>query len=250
VQQIGHTLIKIKQVDSTNNYAMALVQQGIAKHGFAIFAHEQTNGKGQRGKTWITEPGKNIIISFVLQPFMLAVSQQFLLSMAIANACHQVYYSYAGEATTIKWPNDIYWHDRKAGGMLLENIVQNSKWQFAIAGIGLNINQVKFEDAAAKPVSLKQITGKDFNLDEICTTLSAAIEYWFNALTTLNYQQVVDYFNKHLYKKNQPIYLKKENAVFKTTLIAVNEQGTLITSDSMQRHFNFGEVEWLTGKNM
>ena len=118
----GHLTI-LESVDSTNNYAMAQVRTGLAKHGDGFFALAQVNGKGQRGKTWITEPGTNIILTLVMQPFPLPLAKQFTFSTAIALAVHDFFSAYAGDETFIKWPNDIYWRDRKAGGILIENII-------------------------------------------------------------------------------------------------------------------------------
>src|SRR5688572_2022740 len=168
---IGQPFTILSSVDSTNNYAMARVQAGLAQHGAAWFAHEQTAGKGQRNKHWLTNPSENILLSVVLQPFTLTASEQFLLSASVALACCDFYKNYAGEETSIKWPNDLYWRDRKAGGILIENNFRGSEWVFAIAGIGININQTSFDPALPNPVSLKQITGKNFNVIQLAREL-------------------------------------------------------------------------------
>ncbi len=120
---IGKNLTILESVDSTNNYAMAAVRAGLAKHGDAFFAMDQVKGKGQRGKGWMTEPGANIIMSVVLHPSTVQLQQQFRLSMAVALAVHDFFGRYGGDETKIKWPNDIYWRDRKAGGVLIESLV-------------------------------------------------------------------------------------------------------------------------------
>src|SRR6186713_2645315 len=119
---IGNPFTVLATVDSTNNYAMAQVHAGLAKHGAAWFAREQHSGRGQRSKLWVTQPGENIILSTVVEPFLL-IQQQFALSAAIALACHRFFSKFAGEETKIKWPNDLYWRDRKAGGILVENVI-------------------------------------------------------------------------------------------------------------------------------
>ncbi|WP_315818363.1 biotin--[acetyl-CoA-carboxylase] ligase [Paraflavitalea speifideaquila] len=122
---IGQRLIILPVIDSTNNYAMAQATAGLASHGTVYFALQQTAGKGQRGKTWHTTPGENIMMSVVIQPQALITNQQFLLSAAIALGCYDFFKTYAGEETSIKWPNDIYWRDRKAAGILIESRVGN-----------------------------------------------------------------------------------------------------------------------------
>ena len=114
----GTPFIELQSVDSTNNYARSLIHEGLAQHGTAIFAYEQVAGKGQHGKVWISEKDANIILSMVLRPQPLLLTQQFMLSACMAVAVHDFFMKYAGEATKIKWPNDLYWQDRKAGGVL------------------------------------------------------------------------------------------------------------------------------------
>ena len=119
---IGEPFIELSEVDSSNNYAMQQVQAQMAAHGFTCFAHFQKAGKGQRGKEWITERGQNILMSCVVEPSFLSIDNQFILNAAVALACFDLFNLYAIDKTSIKWPNDIYWEDRKAGGILVENV--------------------------------------------------------------------------------------------------------------------------------
>ncbi len=153
-------LIILESVDSTNNYAMAMVQKGVANSGDAVFAMEQSSGKGRRGKTWKSQRGENILLTVLAQMQWLPVQEQFRLSMAVALACHDFFSQYIKENIKIKWPNDIFINDSKAGGILIENVVKGNLWQWAIIGIGLNINQEDFEKDILKAISLKQITGQ------------------------------------------------------------------------------------------
>ncbi|HRI22981.1 MAG TPA: biotin--[acetyl-CoA-carboxylase] ligase, partial [Panacibacter sp.] len=128
--------IEINSIDSTNNYAVQQLQKGQAIHGTAYFAYEQTAGKGQRGRQWHTQPGENIALSVVLNTKWLQGPRQFGLSMSVAMAAYDLFLKYAVNDTFIKWPNDLYWRDRKAGGILIENMVHGKEWQWAVAGIG------------------------------------------------------------------------------------------------------------------
>ena len=121
---IGQPLTVLSSADSTNNYAMAQVREGLAGHGAAYFALEQTAGRGQRGKQWITEPGQNIMISIVTTPGEPFIQTPFAFSASIALACYDFFKTYGSpDETRIKWPNDLYWQDRKAGGVLIESLV-------------------------------------------------------------------------------------------------------------------------------
>ena len=241
---IGNPLIELQQVESTNNYATGLVHAGMAQHGTAVFAHHQTKGKGQHNRTWLSEEGKNIAMSVILQPPALALSQSFLLSMATAIGTRQFLSKYAGSETKVKWPNDLYWRDRKAGGILIENIVQGTEWKAAIIGIGININQTSFENLDSKAVSLKQITGKDFEplalAKELCQQLSQA----YDVLHKLP-AQIIESYKNQLYKINEVVRLKKGSRVFDAKVKNVTTMGQLVVQHATEEYFSIGEVEWL-----
>ena len=92
-------------------------------HGMTIFTHEQTTGKGQRGMSWASEKGSNITLSIIINPHPMSLQVQFGLSICVAVSVWELFSKYAGDETKIKWPNDLYWRDRKAGGVLIENVV-------------------------------------------------------------------------------------------------------------------------------
>src|ERR1700730_10313043 len=137
-------LIELESVDSTNNYAMARIHEGMASDGLVCLARHQWAGKGQRGKTWLSEPGQNLIMSLVIEPTPLILTQQFLLSAAVALGIMDLIAVLVKNGWSIKWPNDIYWNDRKAAGILVESVIQGGNWRFAVAGIGMNLNQWSF----------------------------------------------------------------------------------------------------------
>jgi BirA family transcriptional regulator, biotin operon repressor / biotin---[acetyl-CoA-carboxylase] ligase len=235
----------LDSVDSTNNYAMALVREGMAKHGMAIVAKEQTAGKGQRGKNWHAKPGQNIAMSVVLKTDKLRADEQFYLSMLVALAANDFLKKYAGKETTIKWPNDLYWRDRKAGGILIETVFKGTGWKWAVVGIGININQTQFPKALPNPVSLQQITHKEYDIIELAEVLYNMVLKRIATITEKPADKVAKEYSKHLYKLNEVVKLKKANAVFKSTIKGVSLQGQLHTFDIMERQFDFGEVEWI-----
>jgi BirA family biotin operon repressor/biotin-[acetyl-CoA-carboxylase] ligase len=242
---IGQPFIELSEVDSTNNYAMAMVQNADAQHGFTCFAHLQTAGKGQRGKTWTSNAGENVMMSVVLNTSLLQVSQQFQLNTAIALAVTDVFETFALSDTYVKWPNDIYWRDRKAGGILIENIIKGQEWQWAIAGIGININQTAFNLMQKTPVSLKQITGKTYDTINIAKLICKKIEERFVMLIDGKYDALLQLYNERLFKRNQQVKLKKEQVIFTCSIKEVTPFGELIVEGAMKDNFSFGEVEWL-----
>lgn len=234
-------------VDSTNNYAMAAVHAGLAKHGQAWFAREQTAGKGQRGKVWQSRPGENIALSIVLKPPAIFRSNPFLLNAVVSLATQRFFQQQAGKEIHIKWPNDIYWRDRKAGGILIENIFADKILKWSVAGIGLNINQRSFHQSLQHATSLYGISGRESDPAQLAELLYNEALRSINAFRPEDTADLLDRYNNVLFKKDAGVKLKKGSVVFHTNIKAVNEFGQLITEDSIERLFNFGEVEWVMG---
>ncbi|HVX49990.1 MAG TPA: biotin--[acetyl-CoA-carboxylase] ligase [Chitinophagaceae bacterium] len=244
IPPVGQPFIELITVDSTNNYAMAQLQQGEVQDGTVWFAHSQTAGRGQRGRQWLSQPGKNIALSAALNTNGLAVSRQFYLSMAVALATHDTISKYVNSESCVKWPNDIYINDRKAGGILIENIIRGDKWQWAVAGIGLNINQTEFDAGALRPVSLAQVTGRQFDVQalarELCTALTRRYEQFLK-----KHEQLTDEYNAVLYRRGKTVRLKRQNIVFDAKIKEVTPDGMLHVEGAMWDAFAFGEVEWV-----
>jgi BirA family transcriptional regulator, biotin operon repressor / biotin---[acetyl-CoA-carboxylase] ligase len=239
------SLVVLGSVDSTNNYAMQKVHAGMAKHGDGYFAHEQTQGKGQRGKSWHTANSKNIILTIVLEPSAAKLLQPFHLSVAVALACYDLFKKYTGpdasENTKIKWPNDIYWGDRKAGGILIENVLRGNEWKWAVAGIGININQDEFSQEIKNPVSLKQLTQQEFDVISLATELQELVMQRAKE----PFLKLLEEYNVHLYKRNEKAALRYKNALISTTIKGVAEDGLLVCFSDKEQRFDFGEIEWI-----
>jgi len=183
---LGEPLIELASIDSTNIYAMDQVHQGLALSGSCYSADFQTAGKGQHGRNWESEKGENLLLSYVLELKQLksdkiwTPADQMGFSAAVALGARAFFTSFAGEETKIKKPNDIYWGDRKAGGILIENLVRGKDWTWTVIGIGMNINQGSFSLAAvnrvsANPISLQEITNKNWDLKKMQKYLSEAM---------------------------------------------------------------------------
>ena len=226
---------------------MGLVHAGMAQHGMVVFAHSQTKGKGQRQKTWLSSPNENITLSLIIKPFGLLIQQQFLLSMCVALAVRNFFSSYAGDETKIKWPNDIYWCDRKAAGILIENALQGNEWKFAVIGIGVNLNQTQFENFQHRAVSLKQITGKTFDTVSMAKEILTHLDTAFEKLKQ-NAQAVISDYHEQLYKWKEKVVLKKQEEQFPAIIDRVDEEGKLHVrhaEDHRQENFRVGEIEWV-----
>lgn len=231
---------------STNNYAMERAAAGMARHGEAYFTAFQEEGRGQRGKSWSSGKGENIALSIVINPFPLQLEQQFLLSTAVAVCCAQWFRQYAGEPTRIKWPNDLYWRDRKAAGILIENTIGQGAWKWAVIGIGVNINQTVFDAHLPNPVSLKQITGKDYAPEQLARELHKSVTDALNRLNEAGFGPLLDQYNELLYKKEERVKMRRGGIEFETQIKAVDRSGRLHTRDHIDNWFTHGDVEWVS----
>jgi BirA family biotin operon repressor/biotin-[acetyl-CoA-carboxylase] ligase len=181
-------------------YAMEQIHAQKALSGSVYQTDFQTNGKGQHGRIWESHRGENLLCTYVLELNALkqgknwVPSEQLGLSAAVALGTQAFFMEFAGEETKIKKPNDIYWRDRKAGGILIENIVRGTDWTWTVIGIGLNINQTQFSNEAGNPVSLKQITGKDWDIKtmqkKLAESLSASLNLWLTEGELLTLQKM------------------------------------------------------------
>jgi BirA family biotin operon repressor/biotin-[acetyl-CoA-carboxylase] ligase len=223
---------------------MAQALQGTANHGHAWFAWRQTAGKGSRGKSWSAADGQNIILSVLLLPSPLESVYSFYLSAAVALAAYDFFKSFAGDETKIKWPNDIYWRDRKAAGILIENNMRGTAWQWAVAGMGVNINQTAFSSSLFNPVSLKQITGKMYDVVAMAKMLCNCLQVRYEQLQQ-DKKSILKEYNAALYKMGETVKLRKNNAVFSCSIKEVNAFGQLQIADAPLTQVEFGEVEWV-----
>jgi BirA family biotin operon repressor/biotin-[acetyl-CoA-carboxylase] ligase len=269
---LGTPFVELQSIDSTNNYALAQIHANVAQPGTCYFAHEQTAGKGQRGKSWASEKGSNILLTIVVKPLFLQPSQQFHLSVCVAVAIHRFLSYHIGNDLKIKWPNDLYWKDRKLGGILIENVIgkdesekwatrtsQGSKniskssiishalsqWKWAVVGIGVNINQTIFPVELNKAVSLKQITGKDYNCVRLAKELCGIVDEFYQRLVRKGHKSNLKLYNEFLYKKDEIVNFKKDNRNFQATVKSVNENGQLIIQHYIEETVDFGQVEWI-----
>ncbi len=242
---IGASFLELYEVDSTNIYAIDKVQANLAAHGSVFFTHFQTEGKGQRGKKWLAQPSANILMSVVIDSSFLLVSQQFALSIMTSLACLSFFKAHAGNETSIKWPNDLFWRDRKAGGILIENHIKGNNCQYSILGIGINIMQTTFEPSLEHAVSLKQITGKNYDIVALAKLFCVELENRYKALLKGGMIQQLEEYNAVLYKKDCKVMLKKGSQVFHPIIKGVSANGKLLVNQGFDYEVDFGEVIWV-----
>jgi len=174
----------IDRTNSTNTLMRELIATGNPPE--FIYAGYQTAGRGQTGNGWESEEGKNLLCSILLPPRQ----NLFELNVAVSVAVQRL----LGDEFTIKWPNDLYWQDKKIAGILIENAIIGNEIKYSIAGIGLNVNQTEWKTDAPNPISLKLITGKEYDIDALMQRLYTEVQ---RALKEDIWQE----YKTHLYRR-------------------------------------------------
>jgi len=165
----------LAQIDSTNAYLQRMQQERDIRN-FVVSTDEQTAGKGMGNNGWESEAGKNLTFSIALDMSFLHAERQFLLSEAVALGLSNTLDSHLpSEMLRIKWPNDIYFGNRKLAGILINSTIKGNMMDTSIIGIGLNVNQMQFMDWPTRPISLKQITGKNYELQPLLEQIAESI---------------------------------------------------------------------------
>jgi len=192
---IGIRIIELETVDSTNLYAERILADGEVEEGTVIWAHHQTAGRGQGENAWISEPGKNLTLSIILFPHFLPPGEQFFFNKAIALGVHDFLGLFVQEVS-IKWPNDLCIGRKKAGGILIQHQLSGNQLTSTIAGIGININQTRFDHHLPNPASLTQILRQELVLKEAVHQLIDRLNFRYRQLKTGSFAQLdVDYIH-------------------------------------------------------
>ncbi len=239
-------IIHIRETNSTNNYLKELLQTQNVDEGTVVCADFQSAGKGQRGNGWESEAGKNILFSIVLFPGFIKAGEQFILSQIVSLAVANCLQEYT-EGISIKWPNDIYWNEKKICGILLENTILEDNIGHSVAGIGININQENFRSEAPNPVSLKQITNRDYNLEEILKTVVNNINAYYQQIKIGKTDSLIKQYKESLFRKDGYHLYNDGISNFLARIQDVDSSGILIlkTKEGEERHFAFKEVKYI-----
>ncbi len=242
--------IFLDEVDSTNRFLNDYRPSDDEDTTF-VWSESQTAGKGCGTNTWESEPGRNLTFSILLHPRRVPISSQFIISMANALALREALLTYSTEIT-IKWPNDIYWRDRKLAGTLIENKLQHGGIRASIIGTGLNVNQEVFLSDAPNPVSLAQIAGHPLDREEVRTTLVECLTRYFSLLDDESaWPDIRRHYHRALYRLGETHpYRTAGGRLFHARLSHVEDDGTLVLeeedhSGSHELRFGFKEVEFV-----
>jgi BirA family biotin operon repressor/biotin-[acetyl-CoA-carboxylase] ligase len=243
---INKNLIFLSEVDSTNNYANQLVLSKAAVEGTVVLAQHQKKGKGQQGNSWESEAGKNLLASIILYPDFLPASRQFYLSKITSLALVD-FLKTETSGLSVKWPNDIYIKNKKVAGILIENAIKGQNLSSSILGIGLNLNQEKFISDAPNPVSLKQITGRDYKITVVAGTICELINNWYKKLEHGSFKEIDSAYLNQLFRVNEWALFAKQGKQFEARISGIGEFGQLILEERTGNisEYMFKEVEFV-----
>ena len=205
-------IIKLDAIDSTNDFLKELSLNTDLQNFTVVTANNQTNGKGQMGAKWISESGKNLIVSILIKDLLNNIDQIFDLNIAIACAIHEVLQLNNIPELSIKWPNDILSGNKKIAGILIENTIKSDKSIASIIGFGLNVNQVDFENLE-KASSLKNICNKSFDKDSILDEILIAFEKNINSIKNNNQNLLWEKYQQLIFKKSVLMPFEDSNKI-------------------------------------
>lgn len=243
---LGRQVLHLPSCHSTNSTALELIEAGQAEEGLLVFCDEQRAGRGQGQNLWEAAPFQNITLSLVLAPRFLVAKEQFYLSMAVALSLHDSLRAYvpSPDALKVKWPNDIFYEDKKICGILIQNLLKNQYLHYAIVGVGINVNQTQFQSVQAS--SLKLINGQQNNLTELTEAFLKAMEVRYLQLRHCKYDRLRFDYLQRLYAYQEKRYFEVEGHIFEGKILGVDSIGKICIETAGQlRYFQNREVRLL-----
>ncbi len=223
-------IIKLDATTSTNDWLKQKYNKNECEDGDLVWVEKQTKGRGQKKNVWISEPGKNLTFSFFKVLKTLEVNDQFMIncwiSIAIINALKIINVP----KLSLKWPNDILSEDKKICGVLIENFIKGNIISSTIVGVGLNVNQINFENLDGASSILNQ-TKKEFNLEFVLNLLLDSFEETFRYCKTKNKKHLIKKYEEFLFGKNKTYKFQVGHNIFNAIIKGVNLDGKLIVQN-------------------
>ena len=240
-------IIKLNATNSTNTYLKNLLKEKQVKDLSCIWALSQTQGRGQQGAKWISEPGKNLTFSILKKFENLSSEYHFLLNMEVSLAIFRALKKLYIPDLAVKWANDILSSKKKICGILIENTLHKEQISASIIGIGVNVNQVFFNDLP-NVSSLQKIMGHPFDLEEVLLLICQELEVSLKSLSPTRFETMLDEYHTHLFRKDKPSTFEYPNGErFMGYIRGVSHNGQLQVEqeDALMSSFSLKEVKLL-----
>ena len=243
----GKLIKYLSTCHSTNDIAVQMIQsENMVFEGTVIITDNQTAGRGQRGNSWEANTGENLTFSLILKPYFLKASDQFQLNVAVSMGVLDFLSEFIDENLKVKWSNDIYFRDKKMGGILIENSLKGYHIGQSIIGIGLNINQIEFSNERA--TSLRKITQNPlkYDLSNLLSKLLENIEKNYLKIKNNVYESLKNRYLSNLFRFEEYHYFRRNGQQFLGKIIGIDETGKLgIETDGNVIYFDFKDVEFV-----
>jgi BirA family biotin operon repressor/biotin-[acetyl-CoA-carboxylase] ligase len=241
---MGHSVVFMPECHSTNDEASQLIESTNILEGTVVITHHQTSGRGQRGNTWVSEPGKNLTFSLLIKPAFLNAQDQFLLNKAFSLGLYDYLDGALKGAVKIKWPNDMVVNEKKICGILIENQIQGQNIQHSIVGIGLNVNQENFSMQTA--TSMKVVNSQEFILENVLPELLGRLETRYLQLRSGNLEEMNSDYLSALYWLGERHLFKKAEEIFEGTITGIDPYGKLkVNVDGTTEYFELKQIQFL-----
>ncbi|CAN5461122.1 biotin--[acetyl-CoA-carboxylase] ligase [soil metagenome] len=222
-------LITLPSVDSTNNYAQQLLESGLAPESTVILALEQTSGRGQRGRSWESEPVMGLYFSLILRPPATHAHRQFMLNKGIAVGVADYIAEQTDEDVHIKWPNDILINGKKVAGLLIENTLRGSQLSAVIVGVGVNLNQSSFSsEFGTEATSLKIVSGKKYAPVEEASSLYRKIWNQYQQFLAGEDERIDAQYMHLMYKRDEIAEFVQGEQIFEAIFKKVDQEGAAV----------------------
>ena len=240
-------IIKLNATNSTNTYLKNLLKEKQVKDLSCIWALSQTQGRGQQGAKWISEPGKNLTFSILKKFENLSSEYHFLLNMEVSLAIFRALKKLYIPDLAVKWANDILSSKKKICGILIENTLHKEQISASIIGIGVNVNQVFFNDLP-NVSSLQKIMGHPFDLEEVLLLICQELEVSLKSLSPTRFETMLDEYHTYLFRKDKPSTFEYPNGErFMGYIRGVSHNGQLQVEqeDALMSSFSLKEIKLL-----
>jgi BirA family biotin operon repressor/biotin-[acetyl-CoA-carboxylase] ligase len=240
-------IIKLNAIDSTNSYLKNLALNNTLDNFTVVTATSQIKGRGQLGTSWMSENGKNLTFSVLIDFPNFKISNQFYLSMACSLAVLKTVKMNVKVSTLVKWPNDILAEKDKIAGILIENSVSGRYIKQSIIGIGMNVNQTNFPKAIGNVTSLKNLAGTDFDTDELLHSILKNLYYFVHLIYNKEFVTLKEKYMNALYQYNKPAMFEDSiGEVFLGKIVDISEEGKLVIEiqNETTRKFSLKEIKF------
>lgn len=240
-------IIKLNAINSTNSYLKKLCTTESVDDYTAVITENQTQGRGQMGTIWNSEASKNLTFSVFKELSGFQFEAPFYISMVVALSILKTLDALSIPRLSVKWPNDILSADKKICGVLIENVIKQHTINASIIGIGLNVNQVMFENLP-QASSLKLISGKEYDLNELVITIINHLKDYFLLLKDEKFSEIKNEYELHLFRKNKPSTFKDaEGVMFSGFIKSVSSTGNLqvLLEDNILKEFDLKAITLL-----